>query len=378
MIAHAALGCATAAVAGTDCAAGAVAGVTGELVGLITQSKLEDWLNNKIAQVENGEQIDLGTLLAEFNDLKAAGVDVARLASGLMVALMNGDVDIGADIGGNAVENNALCGGWCMAAVASLVYTAWIGDGNLLSGLQVVSKGEDPLSKFTDQVVNGAVEIAYENYPQETLAVLETLEWASGVADAVVTYVDNQTGNVVSENWSKLDQSTREQITGGAITLNRIVVTATSLKTITEVRRLAAQKLPADTASDIKKPTLTIQDHYAHHKAMTEDLKAQLVAQGYRVSKKEISFGDACGNGRCRPDIVYQTPDGRYGIIEVKTGNADLTIRQSQIYPQISNGDAIPRGKVAAAFQLKPNLSLREQGYPNGIPIEIRVFPGAE
>ena len=66
------------------------------------------------------------------------------------------------------------------------------------------------------------------------------------------------------------------------------------------------------------------------------------------------------------------------GIIEIKTGNADLTIRQSEIYPQIRNGDAIPRGDVAREFGLRPGVPLREQGYPNGIPIEIRTFPGAD
>ena len=126
-----------------------------------------------------------------------------------------------------------------------------------------------------------------------------------------------------------------------------------------------------------KGPRLTIRDQYAHHKAMTDDLKAQLESQGYRVSDKEISFGSSCGTGRCRPDIVYETPDGKMGIIEVKTGNADLTIRQSEIYPQINSGDAIPRGDVARQFGLDPGVPLREQGYPNGIPIEVRTFPGA-
>ncbi|EEE34956.1 hypothetical protein RKLH11_4351, partial [Rhodobacteraceae bacterium KLH11] len=74
-----------------------------------------------------------------------------------------------------------------------------------------------------------------------------------------------------------------------------------------------------------KGPRITIRDHYEHHKAMTDDLKLQLRDQGYRVSDKEISFGSSCGTGRCRPDIVYETPDGKWGIIEVKTGNADLT-----------------------------------------------------
>lgn len=58
-------------------------------------------------------------------------------------------------------------------------------------------------------------------------------------------------------------------------------------------------------------------------------------------------------------------------IIEVKTGSADISIRQSEISPQIKNGNSIPRGKVAESFGLKSGMPLKEQGYPNVIPIEI-------
>ena len=125
------------------------------------------------------------------------------------------------------------------------------------------------------------------------------------------------------------------------------------------------------------RPRLIIRDQYGHHNEMRADVINQLEGQGYTVSRREASFGSSCGSGRCRPDIIYEAPDGTKGIFEIKTGNADLTIRQSEIYPQIRNGDAIPRGDVAREFGLRPGIPLREQGYPNGIPIEIRTFPGA-
>jgi len=78
------------------------------------------------------------------------------------------------------------------------------------------------------------------------------------------------------------------------------------------------------------------------------------------------------------PDIVYKTPDGKWGIIEVKTGNADLSIRQSEIFPQISSGDSIPVGKVAKQFGFDAGIPLKKQGYPNGIPIDIKRFPGVK
>ncbi|MCQ3001527.1 hypothetical protein NLO98_17385 [Pseudomonas syringae] len=111
---------------------------------------------------------------------------------------------------------------------------------------------------------------------------------------------------------------------------------------------------------------------------MVDDVKDQLTAQGYSVSPREVSFGSSCGVGRCRPDIVAKAPDGTVRIIEIKTGDAGLSVRQSEIFPQIRDGSSIPRGDVAREFGLIPGKPLKEQGYPNGIPIEELHFPGAK
>lgn len=56
------------------------------------------------------------------------------------------------------------------------------------------------------------------------------------------------------------------------------------------------------------------------------------------------------------------TFDGSVKIIEIKTGNADLSIRQSEIFPQIENGNSMPRGRVAEEFGLIPGIPLKDQG----------------
>ena len=123
-------------------------------------------------------------------------------------------------------------------------------------------------------------------------------------------------------------------------------------------------------------PKLSIQQYYQHHKSMVEDIKEQLRKQGYSVSSREVSFKNGMALGRTRPDIIARSPDGKIVIYEIKTGNATLSIRQSEIYPQIRDGNAIPVGEVARRFGLKPGIPLKNQGYPNGIPIIEKQFPG--
>jgi len=58
-------------------------------------------------------------------------------------------------------------------------------------------------------------------------------------------------------------------------------------------------------------------------------------------------------NWRCRPDIIYETPDGHLRGREVKTGKAKLSKNQDKIYDQMKDGDAIPVGPNAEKFGLE-------------------------
>jgi len=114
LIAHAVLGCATGAIATGDCKAGAVGGVAGEitadlLVRKWVKSTLEHYASLQDQPLTVDEAMALKTSLeADFEAFKAQGIHTARLASGLMAALVGGDVDTAADAGGNAAENNAM------------------------------------------------------------------------------------------------------------------------------------------------------------------------------------------------------------------------------------------------------------------------------
>ncbi|HGN9374414.1 TPA: VENN motif pre-toxin domain-containing protein, partial [Citrobacter pasteurii] len=144
-----------------------------------------------------------------------------------------------------------------------------------------------------------------------------------------------------TETWSALANNVKQAYGGNQAALEGMGGIIASIF-------LPGKKLPD--VGGIAKPSvpkITIRDHYEHHTSMVTDVKDQLTQQGYDVSLREASFGSSCSSGRCRPDIIAKSSDGSIRIIEIKTGDADLSIRQSEIYPQISNGDSIPRGKVA-------------------------------
>jgi len=94
-IAHAALGGAMDVAMGGDGASGAIGGVVGEITGEI--------LMNQIAEALLTGQID-PKRLQNWTD---AGVDLSKLVAGFAAAVAGGDVDIAANAGGNAVQNNS-------------------------------------------------------------------------------------------------------------------------------------------------------------------------------------------------------------------------------------------------------------------------------
>ncbi|EGR2759221.1 TPA: DUF637 domain-containing protein [Vibrio parahaemolyticus] len=118
-----------------SCSSGAGGAVVGEVIGDLSRKQVEEnakkqqaFLEDKIdklkesAKSENSDlsAVDLVELdrqfveehkdqiEAELNELKAAGVDLAKLGAGLAAFAAGGDVDIAASAGENAAENNAL------------------------------------------------------------------------------------------------------------------------------------------------------------------------------------------------------------------------------------------------------------------------------
>ncbi|SIR15803.1 Possible hemagglutinin, partial [Rhizobium sp. RU33A] len=226
LIAHAALGCATGALASGDCTGGAVGGVVGE----ITASLVEDSLRHALTK-GNLTQAEALVMVTEW---RARGVEVARVAAGLAAALAGGDVNTGADAGGNAAENNAFFIP-AIIVIISAAYATGVGDGDPLEGLAVIGRGDDPLSQAMATATTEAIEWSARHYPDQTIAVLSVLQATNNAIDATITYVDEATGKEVSTRWNRLDQRTRDQLIGGGKIL-QIALPAASVKMIKDLK----------------------------------------------------------------------------------------------------------------------------------------------
>uniref|UniRef100_UPI0039A4EC2A DUF637 domain-containing protein n=1 Tax=Rhodospirillum sp. A1_3_36 TaxID=3391666 RepID=UPI0039A4EC2A len=109
LIAHAAVGCGTGAIATGDCASGAVGAVTGELAGMAYAAAFADKIQADLKELDNqGATVDDPRVLNAIAEWQAGGANIAALVAGLSGILINGDADLAAQTGQTAAENNAL------------------------------------------------------------------------------------------------------------------------------------------------------------------------------------------------------------------------------------------------------------------------------
>ncbi|NKC13806.1 MAG: filamentous hemagglutinin N-terminal domain-containing protein [Gammaproteobacteria bacterium] len=329
LIAHAALGCVVGAAASGDCGSGAAGGVVGETVGLITKARLADWLEKRAEDARSGE-VSKEQLLQELNEYQDAGVNVARLVSGLAVAVAGGDVDTAALTGGNAAQNNALCGGLCIGVIAAIIgYTTYSGDGDPLEGLAVIESGDDPLGQAVAAGTSAAVEWSATEYPEQTAAVLDVVEATGEAIDATITYVDDATGNKVSRRWNEIPEHTRNQIKGGA-KIASIFVPAGSIKALKQLRK--TRKLPVEPKSARMPSGKSQLDHIFDPKKVNEGHIAPRTESSRKRAGRMFENVASDSNNK-RPDLVTD-PNKQKAGIEVFTKDQ----RNGQVWVETRNG----------------------------------------
>ncbi|MDX8350525.1 filamentous hemagglutinin N-terminal domain-containing protein [Cognatiyoonia sp. IB215446] len=112
----------------------------------------------------------------------------------------------------------------------------------------------------------------------------------------------------------------------------------------------------------------------AAHNAAVEaelDLLRETYGENARlIENRAVSAADGCST--CRPDIMVYDPDTRtLHVIEVKTGDADLTPNQRQIYPEIANGSASMNSNQLSDLGLPTEFAGRPLSEIDGLKIVV-------
>lgn len=135
---------------------------------------------------------------------------------------------------------------------------------------------------------------------------------------------------------------------------------------------------------DVKMPDLDVseygvnpklRDRTKHHENIRKNVISQLKKLGLEVEDRQPTFGSASGGARTRPDIMARTQYGDLVFIEIKTGNASLSPNQTELYPKIKSGEAIPYGQVADEFKLDIGERLDIARNPENIHVITLRFP---
>lgn len=231
-VAHAAVGCLVGTATATlddgetqlGCASGAGGAVIGEVIGKIYAEDLEEDLEAWVAdKVSGGGMLDREAVMAQAMEFKSRGVDMAKLGAALTAFAVGGDVNIAADAGYNAAENNAF---FLVAIVAVVAYTSYVSsiEGSLYGGLQAIGRGDDPLAQAINSAAEAGVELAAEHYPEETRQVAQVLGAAGETISAGVAVVmQTETGETVTRYWNEIPEADRNAIIGGASVVSMVI-----------------------------------------------------------------------------------------------------------------------------------------------------------
>lgn len=293
-IAHAALGGAMDLALGGDGASGAVGAVVGEAVGEMLYSSKEAEVTDFAKRVIEGrtDQLQRDQMAQSLQKFKADGVNISALVSGIAAALLGKDVNIASMTGANAAENNALA---TIAALLCVVFAAYAtveGGGDVVAGIRRIGAGDDTASKLVESGLLAAGELAYEVAPEQTEWVIGQLSVLGAGADAIVTYVDDKTGNTVSAYWSSLSEDDRNLIKGLGVGASFVVGNANCGSLFQKVGSKFASSKALTTASKLEDAAEALGEVQRVEKIAEKAQQAAVVA-GAKQSFGLIFKGDS-------------------------------------------------------------------------------------
>ena len=206
---HGLAGCAAAEATGVSCAAGAA--------GAIAQS-LYAGTTDEFGRHLNAEEY---TNTAEF---------IGAFAGFLLSSGNAENVNVAALVAESGFENNALCGGVCVAALVAAGYVLLSGNGDPVEGLQTIGRGEDLVSELSAAAGEKGIAFASSHFPEETAAVIDAMVAVGEAANVVVSYVDASTGHTVSGAWNELSPGVQDAIKGGTTVASFVIPAGTASK----------------------------------------------------------------------------------------------------------------------------------------------------
>lgn len=279
LIAHAAVGCATGAIAGADCKTSGLATAAGEAAALAYRDQVFKDLDQMVHQEVPPTPEEIKAHIAVW---AKNGVSISRLTGALSAAIAGGnatDVQAGAQGASIATENNVIpiliAVGYGAVIFATSYYAALSAE-QVVSGLDML--GKDPIGKAIASGVSDAIEISNKNYPEQTQASLRALSAVKETAGVVVTYVDDQTGRVVSTKWDSLSEKTQNRLIGG-VGLISAVIPAKGLSTLSKIKTtksLNTAKLASKVAEEkLATSGITVLGRYPEYLSLANELNAK-------------------------------------------------------------------------------------------------------
>lgn len=86
------------------------------------------------------------------------------------------------------------------------------------------------ISELIGTGVGNAISFASDKFPEETAIFLGAMTEVGEAANVAVSYVDEKTGKVISRNWNKIPQDTRDLIKGGVVVATFVVPAGSAAK----------------------------------------------------------------------------------------------------------------------------------------------------
>ena len=234
---------------------------------------------------------------------------------------------------------------------------------SVLNGLELIGQGEDPASIWVGQQVefltDNLLRFSYERSPELTRKVISALATTGDLVEASFDLLDEATGQVVSQTWNSLDESTRNRIKGGEKVVSAVLlplglskkaleISASALKTAKKARGPAPSLKNDPYHPDVVEDRRTLwRDHYGHtssHDDILEQAKRGATIDLFNVNNiwnrnngilgEELAqrFLEKMGldvkvlqnNSKHGVDLIHYDPvKNEYLVIEVKSSWVD-------------------------------------------------------